>query len=71
MTRVSQVTEQVQRAIDHVPQGVINGANWTAAGTGLLGLFTSWVPVVASILSVVWLGLQIWLFFKKKPWRKS
>jgi hypothetical protein len=66
MNRVSQIIEQTQRAIDHTPQGV----TWAAAGTGLLGLFTSWVPVVASVLSVIWLALQIWLFFKKRPWRK-
>lgn len=71
MNRVSQVTEQVQRSIEQLPKGVTISADVTAVSTGLAAMFSTWVPLVASVLSVVWLGLQIWLFFKKKPWQKS
>lgn len=67
---MTQVAEVIQRSLDHTPRGVIQLANTVAAATGLLGTLTTWVPLVASALSVIWLALQIWLFLKKKPWRK-
>jgi hypothetical protein len=62
--------EQLQQ---HIPQSVQTGANWGSVGAALSAFFGAIqgpAAVVASVLSAVWLGCQLWLFFKNKPWRK-
>lgn len=62
MTRVAQ-------AIEHVPQSIQLPANWTAVSAAIAS-FVGWIQgplaVVASILSIIWLGLQIYGWFDKR-----
>ena len=60
--------EQVQELI---PQPLQTGLNWGAVGAAV-GAFLDFLPGVAALFSIIWLGLQIWLFlFVKKPWKKG
>ena len=58
--------EQIQQSI---PQVVQTPANWAAVGASV-SAFVGWIQgplaVIASLLSICWLSLQIWAFFKKK-----
>jgi hypothetical protein len=60
--------EKFQSAI---PSGWLAGINWSAAVTGLAYFFTTIVPAIVGLLSAFWLGLQIYIAFKTKPWRKK
>ena len=60
--------EQVQQ---HIPPGVEHAVNWAALGT-TVGAILGYLPGVAALFSIIWLGLQIWVFlFIKKPWKKG
>lgn len=60
----------LQQTIDAIPAPVQFCANWTAALTGLAALITPWVNLALGLLSGFWIACQLWLFFKKKPWKK-
>lgn len=54
-----------------IPHGLETGINWAAVGTTVGALF-GYLPGIAALFSIIWLGLQIWLFlFVKKPWRRK
>lgn len=58
--------EQIQAAI---PQPVQTGANWGSVGAALMSFFGAIqgpLAVVASLLSICWLSLQIWSWFKNR-----
>jgi len=59
--------ETIQQAI---PPGVEHLVNWAALGT-TVGAILGYLPGIAALFSIIWLGLQIWLFFVRKPWRKG
>ena len=59
--------EQIQQAL---PQQVTTGLNVTAISSAFAS-FLGYLPSIAAGLSIVWLSLQIWLFFRSKPWRKK
>jgi hypothetical protein len=59
--------EQIQQSI---PQSVQTGLNWGSIGA-TVATIAGWLPSVAALLSIVWLGLQIFVFFKNKNWRKE
>ena len=58
--------EQLQQSIPHPVQ---TGCNWTAVGAAVSS-FVGWLQgplaIVASFLSICWLGLQIYAFFKNR-----
>lgn len=58
--------EQIQQAIPHSVQ---TPANWAAVGAAISS-FVGWIQgplaVLASLLSVLWLSLQIYGWFKKR-----
>jgi hypothetical protein len=48
-----------------------HGIDWAAYGTAV-AVVGGWLPPVAALFSIVWFGLQIWIFlFVKKPWRQK
>lgn len=55
--------------LESIPQSIQTPANWTAVGTSV-GAFIGWIQgplaVIASLLSILWLSLQIYSFFKKR-----
>ena len=58
--------EQIQA---HIPQPIQTGANWGSVGAALMSFFGAIqgpLAVVASLLSICWLSLQIYAFFKRK-----
>ena len=59
--------EQIQQAI---PAPVNTGLNVGAIGT-TVATVAGWLPAIAALVSIVWLSLQIWVFFIKKPWKKK
>lgn len=59
--------EQIQA---HIPQSVQTGLNWGSIGA-TVATIAGWLPSIAALLSIVWLGLQIWVFFNNKSWRKG
>lgn len=61
-------------AVEHIPQTVQSGGNWTAVGAALASFFGAIqgpLAVVASVLSIVWLSLQIYTWFDKRRRRKG
>jgi hypothetical protein len=60
--------EQLQEAI---PSPLLSIMNWGAFYAGLGYFFTTVIPAGVGVLSGVWLGCQIWLFFTTKPWRRK
>ena len=61
------VAEAIQQQLHPTLEHFIN---WAAVGT-TVGAIMGLLPGVAALFSIVWLGLQIWLFiFIKKPWRR-
>ena len=55
----------------HVTPPVEHLVNWAAVGT-TIGSILGYLPGVAALFSIVWLGLQIWLFlFVKQPWKRK
>lgn len=59
--------EQVQQ---HISPALEHAVNWAAVGT-TIGAVLGYLPGVAALFSIIWLGLQIWLFFVRKPWRRK
>lgn len=57
------------KIVEHIPQPIQTGANWSAVGAAI-SAFVGWLQgplaVVASLLSICWLALQIYSFFKKR-----
>jgi hypothetical protein len=47
-----------------------HGIDWVAYGTAV-AVVAGWLPPLAALFSIIWLGLQIWLFFYRKPWRRK
>lgn len=63
--------EQIQQSIPPVVQ---TGANWGAVGAAVssfFGVIQGPLAVIASVLSICWLGMQMWIAWKTKPWRKK
>ena len=58
--------EQLQEVIPHPIQV---GLNWSAIGA-TVATVAGWLPAIAALFSIIWLSLQIWLFFKNRPWKK-
>jgi hypothetical protein len=57
--------EQIQQ---HIPQSVQTGANWGSVGAALASFFGAIqgpLAVLASLLSICWLSLQIYSWFRK------
>lgn len=52
----------------HVPDDVKHILDWTSVGAAV-GAFFQLLPDVASVLTVVWLGLRIWESETVKDWR--
>lgn len=59
--------EQIQA---HIPQPIQTGLNWGSIGAAVATI-AGWLPSIAALLSIVWLGLQIWVFLTNKPWKKG
>ena len=59
--------EQIQ---EFIPQSVQTLLNWSAFATALGWVFTTVVPAVVGVLSGIWLGMQIYIAFKTKRWKK-
>jgi len=55
--------------LDHIPQSVQTPCNWTAVGAAVSS-FAGWIQgplaVVASILSIIWLAVQLYSWWKKQ-----
>jgi hypothetical protein len=55
--------------LEQIPQSIQTPCNWTAVGAAV-GSFVGWIQgplaAVASILSICWLGLQIFSYFKNR-----
>lgn len=66
--KLSALVEQAQAAI---PQPYLTGINWSAFFGAVGWVFGTVVPAIVGVLSGCWLGCQLWLFFKTKPWRKK
>jgi hypothetical protein len=64
------ITAAVEYVQNLLPPPALQIINWGAAFAGLGWFFTTVVPAIVGVLSGIWLGCQIWLFFKTKPWRK-
>jgi len=61
-----QTLEQIQQ---HIPLPVQHGLDWSAVGAAaasFAGVIQGPLAVVASLLSIVWLGLQIYGKLKKR-----
>lgn len=57
--------EQIQQ---HIPQPIQTGANWGSVGAALASFFGAIqgpLAVLASLLSICWLSLQIYSWFRK------
>jgi hypothetical protein len=57
--------EQLQQ---HIPQSVQTGANWGSVGAALASFFGAIqgpLAAIASLLSICWLSLQIYAWFKR------
>ena len=57
-------------SLNQTPVGVKAGMDISAVGLAWGSLFIEALPVLASGLSVIWLGLQIYAFIVNKKWRK-
>jgi hypothetical protein len=58
--------EQIQQ---HIPQSVQTGANWGSVGAALASFFGAIqgpLAVLASLLSICWLSLQIYSWFRHR-----
>lgn len=64
---MSKVTE----IINHTPIAVKAVGDVAAAGVGVTAFFTSIMPNVLVVLSVVWLILQIYTWVINKKWIKG
>ncbi len=65
---------KVEAAVQHIPVPVQVGLNYGSVGAALSAFFGAIqgpLAVIASVLSIIWLGMQIWLFLKNKPWRRN
>jgi hypothetical protein len=54
---------------EHIPQSIQTGANWGSVGAALASFFGAIqgpLAAIASMLSILWLGLQIYSYFKKR-----
>lgn len=61
-----QTLEQMQQ---HIPAPVQHGLDWSAigaAGASFAGVIQGPLAVIASLLSIVWLSLQIYSKLKKR-----
>ena len=58
--------EQIQQAI---PQPIQTGLNWGSIGA-TVATVAGWLPAIAALFSIIWLSLQIWVFFVRRPWKK-
>lgn len=41
-----------------------------AAAANAFAAFVGWLPSIAAALSIIWLGLQIWTWWRLKSWVK-
>lgn len=57
---------KVVETIKHAPASVKVVADTGAISVGLSSFFTDVVPAIASVLSVVWLLLQIYAYFSDR-----
>jgi len=62
---MERITEQMGNA-PHVAKII---ADTGAVSVGIGSFFTDVIPVVASLLSIVWLSLQIFTWVAKKKWK--
>ena len=51
----------------HLPDDVKHVLDWTSVGTAI-GAFFKLLPDVASLLTVIWLGLRVWEMDTIKEW---
>lgn len=68
MRRVMKLQFLIEQ-IQHMPHGAreqaTNLINWAAVGTAA-GVFFDWLPNIAALFSIVWLGLQIYTWTEKR-----
>ena len=60
--KIGQVTDIIPQQV----QQTLNGMSVVGAWATFAGLIQDWAGAVAAILSVVWLGLQIWSWIEKR-----
>jgi hypothetical protein len=65
------LAQAVERVQESIPASMLTAVNWGAFSAALGFVFTTIVPAFVGVLSAIWLGCQIWLFFRTKPWRKK
>ena len=61
---------KLEQILQAIPQPVATLINWSAFASALGWVFTTVVPAIVGVLSGIWLGMQIYIAFKTKPWKK-
>lgn len=62
---------KIIESVNQTPVGVKVGMDLGAVGLAWGSFFTDVLPVVATMLSVVWFTLQIYAWFVNKKWKKE
>lgn len=62
---------KVSDAVEHIPQAAKLIADAGAIGIAWGAFFTDVVPAIASLLSVVWLTVQLYTWVINKRWRRK
>ena len=60
---------RIMDSINNTPIGVKAGMDVGALGLAWGSFFTDVLPVVATVLSVIWFSLQIYAYFSLKKWK--
>jgi len=60
---------KIVEAMNHAPTAVKATVDVSAVGIAWFSLLTDHLPELASVLSIVWLSLQIYAFFSLKKWK--
>lgn len=53
----------------HIPDEIKEALDWTSVGAGI-GAFFQLLPDMASLLTVIWLGLRVWESETVREWTK-
>lgn len=62
--------DKITEAIQHTHPVIKHSADVGAAGIAWGALFTEYVPNIAAVLSITWLGMQIYSWVINKRWRR-
>lgn len=62
---------RIVEVMNSMPQHIHNAGHAGAAGAAWLSFLTDILPIVATVLSIMWFGLQIYAWVVNKSWKKK